>query len=349
METTNPRTIYPYWKRFIEAFTTLRTSSNVLEDTRVENGPEESGMQPHHDFPRQYVLVVPQLWLWKVDNVLITAFPARWDSSNVHSAANYIRHQVELKKADVSSDELLHEIVVACLEYQPNFTVCGRQLTYQDAFSGEISRISRDINHCYQSFRNDLGKSDDRFLDSFKTATTSLLDIDDVLNELTMIKRVYQNQAQVWEDMHKNPILGMKCRCSPDQAPHRRYTTMTRLEEDAQKVRESVVTLLQLTQGSASTENALKASEQSKILAIFTVVTVIFTPLSWIAALFALKIQNFHADETWTSGQVAGGSVICLVGTLVLCALGWRWLNRDRAAVKKQVPEPPQGRSAYKL
>lgn len=153
---------------------------------------------------------------------------------------------------------------------------------------------SRDIDQCYKGFRNDLGKSDDRFLDSFRTATTSLLDIDDVLNELTMIKRVYQNQAQVWEDMHKDRTLAMKCRCSPDQAPRRLYTVMTRLEEDAHKVRESVrhaqrishaaddsdslqvVTLLQLTQGSASTENALKASEQSKILAIFTVVTVIF-------------------------------------------------------------------------
>ncbi|KAH8773679.1 hypothetical protein F5883DRAFT_27102 [Diaporthe sp. PMI_573] len=171
---------------------------------------------------------------------------------------------------------MLHEIVVACLEYQPTFSLFRRQLTYQDAFSGEISRVSRDIDQCYKGFRNDLGKSDDRFLDSFRTATTSLLDIDDVLNELTMIKRVYQNQAQVWEDLHKDRTLSMKCRCSPDQAPRRLYTVMTRLEEDAQKVRESVVTLLQLTQGSASTENALKASEQSKILAIFTVVTVIF-------------------------------------------------------------------------
>lgn len=153
---------------------------------------------------------------------------------------------------------------------------------------------SRDIDQCYRGFRNDLGKSDDRFLDSFRTATTSLLDIDDVLNELTMIKRVYQNQAQVWEDMHKDRTLAMQCRCSPDQPPRRLYTVMARLEEDAHKVRESVrrsklipysaddsdalqvVTLLQLTQGSASTENALKASEQSKILAIFTVVTVIF-------------------------------------------------------------------------
>ncbi|KAJ0117399.1 hypothetical protein J7T55_003813 [Diaporthe amygdali] len=330
----------------------MGTTAADLENAWVDEGREKSNIRSEPS--RQFVLVVPQIWLWKIDNVLITAFPAKWDSSNMHSAPEYIRSRVEMQKEDVSSDKLLHEILVACLEYQPTFSLFGRQLTYQDAFSGEISRIvslywsttipsyshcakknpmqSRDIDYCYKSFRNDLGKSDDRFLDSFRTATTSLLDIDDVLNELTMIKRVYQNQAQVWEDMHKDQTLAMECSCRPDHAPRRLYTVMTRLEEDAQRVRESVVTLLQLTQGSASTENALKASEQSKILAIFTVVTVIFTPLSWIAALFALKIESFHAEEAWTSGQVAGGSIICLVGTLILCALGWKWLNRDRAA-----------------
>lgn len=55
-----------------------------------------------------------------------------------------------------------------------------------------------------------------------------------------MIKRVYQNQAQVWEDMHKDRTLGIECGCSPDEAPRRLYTMMTRLEEDAHSVRESV-------------------------------------------------------------------------------------------------------------
>lgn len=168
-----------------------------------------------------------------------------------------------MQEADVSPVELLHEIVAACLDYQPTFSLFGRQLTYQDAFSGEISRIvsspvwqhslsffgsvlmlngvqSRDIDQCYKSFRNDLGKSDDRFLDAFKTATTSLLDIDDALNELKMIKRVYQNQAQVWEDLHKDRTLAMDCGCTQDQAPRRLYTIMARLEEDAHSVRESV-------------------------------------------------------------------------------------------------------------
>lgn len=46
-----------------------------------------------------------------------------------------------MQNAEVSPVKLLHEIVAACLEYQPNFSLFGRQLTYQDAFSGEISRI----------------------------------------------------------------------------------------------------------------------------------------------------------------------------------------------------------------
>lgn len=57
-----------------------------------------------------------------------------------------------------------------------------------------------------------------------------------------MIKRVYQNQAQVWEDIHRDRILGVECDCSPDQAPRLLYTMMTRLEEDANRVRESVST-----------------------------------------------------------------------------------------------------------
>ncbi|KAL2286025.1 hypothetical protein FJTKL_07270 [Diaporthe vaccinii] len=274
-------------KRILKVLAEFGMASTSMDATQVEDGLEHSYIKPH--LARQYVLVVPQLWLWKIDNVLITAFPARWDSSNLHSASEYVRSRVEMQNADVSPVKLLHEIVAACLEYQPTFSLFGRQLTYQDAFSGEISRISRDIDQCYKGFRNDLGKSDDRFLEAFKTATTSLLDIDDALNELKMIKRVYQNQAQVWEDMHKDRTLGIECGCSPDEAPRRLYTMMTRLEEDAHSVRESVVTLLQLTQGSASTENALKASEQSKILAIFTVVTVIFVS--------SHKLYTRHTDS----------------------------------------------------
>lgn len=79
-----------------------------------------------------------------------------------------------------------------------------------------------------------------------------------------------------------------------------------------------------LLHGQASTENAVKASEQSQYLAWFTIVTVIFvglipnqldslysssdvrlpqTPLSFVTALLALPIESF-TPTTWTQTQV---------------------------------------------
>lgn len=67
-----------------------------------------------------------------------------------------------------------------------------------------------------------------------------------------MIKRVHQDQVQVWEDMHKleesedgkdrhceyNPA------CNPDIIPRRLFLITSNLEKQAQKVRESVSILL---------------------------------------------------------------------------------------------------------
>lgn len=67
-----------------------------------------------------------------------------------------------------------------------------------------------------------------------------MVEIDDVLNEITMIRRVHEDQVQVWEDLHERP--GRDCKCDPDNLPHvQRLNSITqRLEEDALKVRESV-------------------------------------------------------------------------------------------------------------
>lgn len=59
-----------------------------------------------------------------------------------------------------------------------------------------------------------------------------------------------------------------------------------------------VVTLLTLLQGEASTENALRASEQSKILAVFTVVTVLFVSRSLDSFMPSSKR---HADRAGSS------------------------------------------------
>lgn len=78
---------------------------------------------------------------------------------------------------------------------------------------------------------------------AFKVATSALVDIEDVANEITMIKRVYQDQANVWKALHKlgyNDGFMNLCKCRQEDMPSHVYTVLTRLEEDAQKVRASV-------------------------------------------------------------------------------------------------------------
>lgn len=66
------------------------------------------------------------------------------------------------------------------------------------------------------------------------------MDIDDVVNELTMIQRVHEDQTQVWEALHSDKVLCFDCNCNTDDIPRRLKSETTRLEEDAFKVRDSV-------------------------------------------------------------------------------------------------------------
>ncbi|KAK2597778.1 hypothetical protein N8I77_012542 [Diaporthe amygdali] len=286
------------------------------------------------------ILVVPQLWLMKFDNLVITAFPERWDCTDQrHALLDAIEKRVEYLDIDdeVRPNRLVTEILNACAEFQPTLVVKDQTYTWMDAFNDEILSVSRDIKNCYDLFKDNLGMSAEMFSTAFVAPTECLRTIDDVLDELTSIKRIFQDQVQVWEKVHSGDKSCVVCReneysreekreeereiCVPNILPKRSLELAVRLEEDALKVRESVVTLLTLLQGEASTENALKANEQSKILAVFTVVTVIFAPLSWVTSLFALEMQSF--PPTWTVKDLSLGSFFTILVTLAICASSW--------------------------
>lgn len=65
-----------------------------------------------------------------------------------------------------------------------------------------------------------------------------------------MIKRVYQEQVQIWEDMHSKAVLSRlpgplaKCRfnddCDPTVLPARLFSILSNLDEEARQVRETV-------------------------------------------------------------------------------------------------------------
>ncbi|KAI0479867.1 hypothetical protein F4859DRAFT_451889 [Xylaria cf. heliscus] len=73
----------------------------------------------------------------------------------------------------------------------------------------------------------------------------------------------------------------------------KRRRRMAKLEEDAERVERDVSTWLDLKQKHATMTEAHSLGILSAAVFGFTVITVIYTPLSFIAALFALPIDQF--------------------------------------------------------
>ncbi|KAK4248619.1 hypothetical protein C7999DRAFT_30983 [Corynascus novoguineensis] len=289
----------------------------------------------------QRILTVPRFWIWKLDkNTVVTSFPQRWDETGrqgclareiwmaliekVLDEQKFRTHEIRL---DV--DDLLAEIAKTCLQFRPSFRLMGKVYTYPDVFASEVAFVSRQVTSLYRQYRNALGHSVGDFSRSIKLATECLITVDDILSELTMIKRVYRDQGRAML------LLKTGDRDKPDPDGSLNYDTvewgyeglrstmdkhiiarLKHLEKDAQMVRKSITTLLDLRQRQVAIESALSSEaqsdmlfKQSSILFIFTLATVLFAPLSWVAALMALKINDFTPEsEWWSQSRVAGAS-----------------------------------------
>lgn len=187
---------------------------------------------------------------------------------------------------------------------------------------------SAQVDACYIKYTQSLGKTG-KDIEAFKTAireeTEHLVMIDDILSELAMMKRVVEDQTIVYNTIPTKHPKDKQVRSDwarlqsrmPGVAPPWARSHVRKLDrhtEDARRVRQSLITLLDMRQRQASTENALYSDrqsrilfEQSKVLFVFTGATVIFAPLSWVSSLLDLEIKDFTPDA-WSRGQTAAAS-----------------------------------------
>ncbi|OHW99989.1 ankyrin repeat protein [Colletotrichum incanum] len=281
---------------------------------------------------RKQILVVAQLWVWKIDeNTVISAFPDRWDNKNAKTLLNSIKHRV-LGMRDIRSDntdmmrivESILESAVGYSEEEFHFQFEGPR-SYCNVFAASIAHVSNEAMKRYANFKASISKmgTSKTVLDDLRAEIELLQEIDDVREEINMIKRVLRSQERVF-DGFREAEAGRRLTGVEKQSPVKAYKHPTldffkRLEEDANRVRDSITTLLDLRQREANIEEALSASEQSKILFIFTGATVVFTPLSWATGIFEIDIVGLAKPTT--AGTLLLACFLSLVATILLIAL----------------------------
>jgi ankyrin repeat protein/Mg2+ and Co2+ transporter CorA len=141
-----------------------------------------------------------------------------------------------------------------------------------------------------------------------------LAEIKDIRDELNMIAKVLEDQRSVLPDLeisitdiyreeHKSQ-LDLKRRFKDQlKIVDIHLKDLRRMDTQAERIYKSITDLLDLKQKHANAfearfarDQAAGTARQSQTIMVFTIVTIIFLPLSFIAAIFTINVEEFPHD-----------------------------------------------------
>ncbi|KAJ4305759.1 Glutamate--tRNA ligase mitochondrial [Kalmusia sp. IMI 367209] len=164
-----------------------------------------------------------------------------------------------------------------------------------------------------------------------------LVEVKDIRDEINIILTVLSIQRTLVDQMGQSTKDGILLD-SPVVANMvaADINDFTKLDSQARTIQEKLNTLMDLKQKAANAweakearETAVAAGKQGNTVLVFTVVTIIFLPLSFMSSFFAIEIAAFpHHPESgevnWPLGTVMGllfGVSLCVSIPLILFAL----------------------------
>ncbi|KAK3984769.1 hypothetical protein QBC44DRAFT_374849 [Cladorrhinum sp. PSN332] len=272
------------------------------------------------------ILVVRQLWIWKLDErTVLSAIPRRWDSSYE------------------SPDSLICQILLHTLRFPDEFDQSGVGHHILDIFESWIAKQEDREVSLYKTFRRfiehyDVKKKDD---ESEQNALNIADEVDiiyelkDTLAELFILEQLFTTQLETcksWVDICVDYLDGDIIQQS---RIHAFIERVSRLKGNADRVLGSVVTLVQVKQAQSSLIESQPAGDQAEIanieakrsrklnnyVLLFTVVTIVFTPLAFMVGLFALTIDDWPRNDegepsypsSWITGRLFAGELASLL------------------------------------
>ncbi|KAH3988870.1 hypothetical protein HBI25_227450 [Parastagonospora nodorum] len=164
-----------------------------------------------------------------------------------------------------------------------------------------------------------------------------LVEVKDIRDEINIILSVLHVQQNVIGQMKAlaDPLL-FPNEMTAESLIETDIADFARLNEQARSIQDKLETLMDLKQKAANAwearearETAVAASKQGNIVLVFTVVTIIFLPLSFMSAFFTIGISAFPKDRvsgetSWPMGLVTAilfGVSLCVSLPLIAFAL----------------------------
>ena len=246
------------------------------------------------------VLMVDTLWLWILDDQTIVTFaPRREDKGESEKFSSYqadpilavLRSLTVEKNAEVNDCfDLAALLIFHCVEALLKGSVDSNLKVFR-IFEGFLSDKIEDQTKSYKEFRKSQ-KSEKAQFDNGDDLN-NLLELRDISDEIEILETLLKQQRQLVESIiniyEKKINVQQRGRVGIDLLKAAKYRLnvyigqLDTLSKNSTKAQESYDKLLNLKEAHSGVLEARVASEQARIVNIFTIVTIIFS-VSWLPA-----------------------------------------------------------------
>ncbi|KAK3170675.1 hypothetical protein OEA41_002757 [Lepraria neglecta] len=290
---------------------------------------QESLPSPSGDDEAAKVLMVDQLWLWIIDESTVVTFFASKEQEDKDrglrgegNLRNEIYRDVNGDYAHQCADpfDFAALAVYHAVKVLLDRTI-DRNLRAFEIFEEYINILTEQQNASFKRFRNEHGfekaKNDaESHLDNRKDLD-ALLELRDIDDELKMIEKLVKEQQECVKDMLKqyqhlneyhekgfngtNFLIQIEHTLTENKerivsmlaSAHVAQTAFKELLDMKQKQASIVEAHLAREQTILTRQQTGAAVEQARIVMIFTIVTIIFLPLSFFASVFGINSREW--------------------------------------------------------
>jgi hypothetical protein len=270
------------------------------------------GTQEESTHTETPILLVAQLWLWRIDNIILSAHSLTPSSEHngfpylanppPHSPDDDARCDWNLLTHTLVPDLLLGVVIAGHIrrfdeEYDRGGVTFLPTLEIFDSAVASILSNTDDYLSTDSVSKLDIGKE-----------MTFLHRISDIRNEIAMIQEVLDQQDEIlgslMDDIHRQRIKDDQPELKQEERAWdvmnqakdllKKYIKRTvKIDRDAERIEKAVLDKLNLKRTHASIQDAHNSVILGAAVIGFTVVTIIFTPLSFLVGLFALPVDQF--------------------------------------------------------
>ncbi|OJJ50141.1 hypothetical protein ASPZODRAFT_1115189 [Penicilliopsis zonata CBS 506.65] len=277
---------------------------------------------------KKQILMVNQLWIWVLyDDTIITSTTHQPDDAQITFLQRILN---KLRDQNGNSEFLVSDIVGLIMDTAANlFDAQEIEITNaekgkrspMEIFRESIQQVRDQETILFDTFFKSLKRSDDEKkgkkptrgeqvwdllykwsrdnpYEDIEVETGLLAEIKDILDELNMLRNLAQDQIHVgalWEKATGKPEWNRPV------TPSEREEQIKDMIEDVRSVQDSINSLLDLKQKEATIVEAKATRRQSDSVMVFTVVTIVFLPASFLVSLFALNVADYpHEDGAVT-------------------------------------------------